>query len=103
MMLWSKTRLTRCRKRLTICSSRANAFTIRTPETMSSASIGAEEFYVLDHVLYTHYFTNEGHALHLNYWRDDSYFGHEPSSHGCVGMRLTSAEFFWRFARNGTR
>jgi lipoprotein-anchoring transpeptidase ErfK/SrfK len=72
-------------------------------ETMTSSSIGAEEYYVLDHVLYTQYFTNEGHALHLNYWRDDSYFGHIPSSHGCVGMRLTAAEFFWRFAGVGTR
>ena len=72
-------------------------------ETMTSASIGAEEYYVLDHVLYTQYFTTGGHALHLNYWRDDSYFGHEASSHGCVGMRLAAAEFFWRFASTGTR
>ena len=72
-------------------------------ETMTSASIGAEENYTLEHVLYTQYFTNQGHALHLNYWREDSYFGHEASSHGCVGMRLTSAEFFWRFAKTGTR
>ncbi len=72
-------------------------------ETMTSASIGAEEYYVLEDVLYTQYFTNEGHALHLNYWRPDSYFGEIPSSHGCVGMRLEAAEFFWNFATNGTR
>jgi lipoprotein-anchoring transpeptidase ErfK/SrfK len=54
-------------------------------------------------VLYTQYFTNEGHALHLNYWRPDHYFGRIPSSHGCVGMRLADAEFFWRFASIGTR
>jgi lipoprotein-anchoring transpeptidase ErfK/SrfK len=72
-------------------------------ETMTSVSIGAEEFYVLEHVLYTQYFTNEGHALHLNYWRPDYYFGNIPSSHGCVGMRLADAEFFWNFATNGTR
>ena len=72
-------------------------------ETMTSNSIGAEEDYVLENVLYTQYFTNVGHALHLNYWRADSYFGNIPSSHGCVGMRLADAEFFWRFATNGTR
>jgi lipoprotein-anchoring transpeptidase ErfK/SrfK len=72
-------------------------------ETMTSASIGAEEEYVLENVLYTQYFTNEGHALHLNYWRSDNYFGRIPSSHGCVGMRLADAEFFWRFASIGTR
>ena len=72
-------------------------------ETMTSASIGAEEYYVLKDVLYTQYFTNEGHALHLNYWRPDYYFGNIASSHGCVGMRLADAEFFWRFANVGTR
>lgn len=72
-------------------------------ETMTSAAIGAEEYYVLDNVLYTQYFTNVGHALHLNYWRDDYYFGNIRSSHGCVGMRLADAEFFWNFAAVGTR
>jgi lipoprotein-anchoring transpeptidase ErfK/SrfK len=72
-------------------------------ETMTSAAIGAEEYYVLEHVLYTQYFTDRGHALHLNYWRDDSYFGQVRSSHGCVGMRLADAKFFWDFATFGTR
>ena len=72
-------------------------------ETMTSASIGAEEFYVLENVLYTQYFTNEGHALHFNYWRPDSVFGNVRTSHGCVGLRLSDAEFFWNFAGYGTR
>lgn len=72
-------------------------------ETMTSVSIGAEEFYELKDVLYTQYFTTAGHALHLNYWRAESYFGSIPSSHGCVGLRLADAEFFWKFATSGTR
>jgi lipoprotein-anchoring transpeptidase ErfK/SrfK len=72
-------------------------------ETMTSAAIGAEEYYVLEDVLYTQYFTTGGHALHLNYWREDWYFGRIRSSHGCAGMRLADAEFFWRFASIGTR
>lgn len=72
-------------------------------ETMTSSSIGAEEYYVLENVLYTQYFTTVGHALHLNYWRDDSYFGRVPSSHGCVGMRYADARFFWEFLRLGSR
>jgi lipoprotein-anchoring transpeptidase ErfK/SrfK len=72
-------------------------------ETMTSESIGADDYYVLDHVLYTQYFTSQGHALHLNYWRDESYFGRTRSSHGCVGMRMADAEFFWNFATFGTR
>jgi len=72
-------------------------------ETMTSAAIGAEEYYVLEDVLWTQYFTTVGHALHLKYWRDEYYFGSIPSSHGCVGMRYADAEFFWRFASVGTR
>jgi lipoprotein-anchoring transpeptidase ErfK/SrfK len=72
-------------------------------ETMTSAAIGADDYYVLTHVLYTQYFTEGGHALHLNYWRDDYYFGNVRSSHGCVGMRLADAKFFWDFATFGTR
>ncbi len=72
-------------------------------ETMTSASIGAEEYYVLEHVKFTQYFTTEGHALHLNYWRPDPVFGNERTSHGCVGMRYSDAEFFWNFAEYGTR
>ena len=72
-------------------------------ETMTSASIGAEEYYVLDHVLFTQYFTSEGHALHLNYWRPDSVFGTTRTSHGCVGMRYADAEFFWSFVGTGSR
>jgi len=72
-------------------------------ETMTSASIGAEEYYVLDHVLFTQYFTNQGHALHLNYWRPESVFGQTRTSHGCVGMRYADAEFFWSFVGVGSR
>jgi lipoprotein-anchoring transpeptidase ErfK/SrfK len=66
-------------------------------------SIGAEEYYVLDHVLYTQYFTDRGHALHYNYWRPDYYFGNIRSSHGCVGMRLADAKFFWDYLTTGSR
>ena len=72
-------------------------------ETMTSASIGAEDYYVLNHVLFTQYFTNQGNALHLNYWRPDSVFGHERTSHGCVGMRYADAEFLWNFVNVGSR
>jgi lipoprotein-anchoring transpeptidase ErfK/SrfK len=72
-------------------------------ELMTSAAIGAEDYYVLDHVLFTQYFTDEGHALHLNYWRPDSVFGNERTSHGCVGMRYGDAELFWNFVNVGSR
>ena len=71
-------------------------------ETMSSGPGSAESWYVED-VLFTQYFTDRGHAIHLNYWADDSAFGHVGTSHGCIGMQYASAEFFWEFASNGTR
>jgi len=71
-------------------------------ETMTSASIGAEEYYRLENVLYTQYFTNEGHALHYSWWKTAASFG-TPSSHGCVSETLRDAEYFWNFANVGTR
>jgi len=75
-------------------------------ETMTSTSLGIPEdveSYVMEHVLFTQYFTERGHALHLNYWRSEYYFGLIPSSHGCVGLRYADAEFFWNYATMGTR
>lgn len=75
-------------------------------ETMDSLTIGIprddEWGYYLEDVYYTQYFIG-GVALHYNYWRDSSYFGNVPSSHGCVGMRYDDARFFWDFATIGTR
>ncbi|MDP9372938.1 MAG: L,D-transpeptidase, partial [Chloroflexota bacterium] len=71
-------------------------------ETMTSASIGAEEYYRLENVLYTQYFTGDGHALHYSWWKEPGSFGW-PSSHGCVSETLADAEYFWDFARVGTR
>jgi hypothetical protein len=75
-------------------------------ETMSSAALAItdpDDQYYLTDVLYTQYFTWAGHALHLNYWRPDRVFGAERTSHGCVGMRLADAEFFWHHLRLGSR
>ncbi len=75
-------------------------------ETMTSASLGItdpNDQYVLRDVLYTQYFTLQGHALHLNYWRPDAVFGNARTSHGCIGLRLSDAEYFWRHLRNGSR
>lgn len=71
-------------------------------ETMTSESIGAEEHYRLENVLYTQYFTNEGHALHYSWWKTPESFG-TPTSHGCLSETLADAEFFWNFATVGTR
>jgi hypothetical protein len=75
-------------------------------KTMDSSTIGiprdAPGGYYLRNVLYTQFFNNVGDALHYNYWMPDSVFGRTPTSHGCVGMRLADARYFWDFASIGT-
>lgn len=74
-------------------------------ETMDSSTIGiprnAPGGYYLTGVLYTQYFY-DGAAIHYNYWSPASAFGSAAGSHGCVGLRLKDAEFFWNFATIGT-
>jgi lipoprotein-anchoring transpeptidase ErfK/SrfK len=76
---------------------------VRVPnETMRSGAIGAEHFYQLDNVLYTQYFTPEGHAIHYAWWRTPTTIG-RPGSHGCLNTLLEDARFLWDWADVGTR
>jgi lipoprotein-anchoring transpeptidase ErfK/SrfK len=59
--------------------------------------------YDVERVLFAQYFDRNGNALHLNYWRPHSVFGHTPTSHGCVGLELHEAQYLWLFAEPGTR
>jgi lipoprotein-anchoring transpeptidase ErfK/SrfK len=75
-------------------------------DIMDSETIGIPRddplgFYLED-IYYAQYFY-PATALHSNYWRPISYFGNVASSHGCVGMLYSDAEFFWDFATYGTR
>lgn len=69
-------------------------------ETMESGSIGADEFFRLENVLYTQYFTDRGHALHFAWWKTPETIG-RPGSHGCLNLLLDDAEFFWQWADYG--
>ncbi len=72
-------------------------------ETMDSETIGiprdSPKGYLLKDVLYTQYFTNDGAALHYNYWLGT--FGY-PGSHGCLGLNLEDSKWFWDWAAVGT-
>jgi hypothetical protein len=72
-------------------------------ETMDSETLGIPRDdphgYYLEHVLYTQYFTDDGAAIHYNYWSSD--FGH-PGTHGCLGLNLDDAKWFWDWASVGT-
>lgn len=76
-------------------------------DTMDSSTIGipvdSPNGYYLTHVMYSQYFTDQGHALHDNYWRPNSVFGSQATSHGCVGMRRDDAAFLWNFLSLGSR
>ena len=70
-------------------------------ETMTSGAIGAENFYRLDDVLFTQYFTDFGHALHFAWWRTKETIG-RPGSHGCINMLLDDSRYIWDWATIGT-
>ena len=78
------------------------AINTRVPnETMESGSIGAESFYKLEDVLFTQYFTNNGHALHFAWWKNEQTIG-RPGSHGCLNLLLDDSKFYWDWATIGT-
>ncbi|MEI7554884.1 L,D-transpeptidase [Candidatus Chlorohelix sp.] len=68
-------------------------------EHMKGGDIGTEDYYDLYNVLYTQYFTSEGHALHYAWWR--SSFGYQ-ASHGCVNMGLDESFYAWNFLSIGS-
>jgi lipoprotein-anchoring transpeptidase ErfK/SrfK len=74
-------------------------------ETMSSSTLsglGRElASYKIDNVRWTQYFSDDGKALHENYWKPRDQIG-VPSSHGCVGLAAEDAKFLWDFASVGT-
>jgi lipoprotein-anchoring transpeptidase ErfK/SrfK len=73
---------------------------------MTASQAGYDErqaSYDVERVLFTQYFDQKGNALHLNYWRPHSVFGLTPTSHGCVGMELHEAQYFWLFGAPGMR
>ena len=51
--------------------------------------------------LVTGNFTDDGAAIHENYWRRPATFG-MPGSHGCIGMAPADAAWFWDFSAVGT-
>lgn len=71
-------------------------------ETMDSGAIGAESFYKLEDVLFTQYFTNQGHAIHFAWWRTPETIG-RPGSHGCLNLMLDDSQFYWDWADYGVK
>ncbi|MHB8376460.1 MAG: L,D-transpeptidase family protein [Dehalococcoidia bacterium] len=75
-------------------------------ERMTAAQAGfnpGQATYDVERVLFTQYFDRKGDALHLNYWRPSSVFGRTPTSHGCVGIEMHGAQYFWLFGSPGMR
>jgi hypothetical protein len=73
-------------------------------ETMDSSSLlgldAQRADYKVENVRWTQYFSDDGKALHENYWKPRDEFG-IPSSHGCAGLVAEDARFFWDWATVG--
>ena len=75
-------------------------------ERMTATQAGytaGQASYDVERVLFTQYYDRGGNALHLNYWRPKEVFGQTATSHGCVGMQLHDAQYFWLFGFPGMR
>jgi lipoprotein-anchoring transpeptidase ErfK/SrfK len=75
-------------------------------ERMTATQAGytaGQASYDVERVLFTQYYDRGGDALHLNYWRPKDVFGRTATSHGCVGMQLHDAQYFWLFGFAGMR
>ena len=75
-------------------------------ERMTATQAGytaGQASYDVERVLFTQYYDRGGNALHLNYWRPNEVFGQMPTSHGCVGMQVHDAQYFWLFGAPGMR
>ncbi len=75
-------------------------------ERMTATQAGynpSQASYDVERVLFTQYYDRGGDALHLNYWRPAEVFGQTATSHGCVGMQLHDAQYFWLFGFPGMR
>jgi len=59
--------------------------------------------YDVARVLFTQYFDRSGNAIHLNYWRPEEVYGNTPTSHGCVGLQVHDAQWFWLFGAPNMR
>lgn len=58
--------------------------------------------YVQPNVPWVNYFDHKGDAIHGVYWRAASVFGNINTSHGCVGLPISNAEYVFNWAPIGT-
>jgi lipoprotein-anchoring transpeptidase ErfK/SrfK len=58
--------------------------------------------YFQPHVRWINYFLPGGYAIHGNYWRPASWFGVRNSSHGCVSLPDSQAQWVYNWMPVGT-
>lgn len=73
---------------------------VRIQDMRGSNADGSK--YLQPNVEWVNYFYKD-YAIHGNYWRPLSYFGSVNSSHGCVGIVNSDAEWFYNWAPIGTQ
>ena len=58
--------------------------------------------YFQPNVQWVLFFDTSGHSIHGNYWRPLSAFGNLNTSHGCIGVVNSDAEWIYDWAPKGT-
>lgn len=71
-----------------------------TVQDMRGSNVDGSQYFQ-PHVHWINYFYAD-YAIHGNYWRPTSYFGNINSSHGCVGITDSDAEWIYNWAPIGT-
>jgi hypothetical protein len=75
-------------------------------EKMTASQAGytpGQAQYDVERVLFVQYFDRNGDGIHMNYWRPEEVYGSVATSHGCVGLQLHDAQYFWLFGAPGMR
>lgn len=75
-------------------------YTKYTKQNMRGANVDGSSYYQ-PNVPWVNYFYKD-YAIHGNYWRPLSYFGNINSSHGCVGLIDSDAQWVYNWAPIGT-
>lgn len=69
-------------------------------KTMRGGTPGTRDYYEVPNIEWVAYFKSGGYAMHGVYWHNN--FGVKNTSHGCMGMRNSDAQWVYDFVTTGT-
>jgi lipoprotein-anchoring transpeptidase ErfK/SrfK len=69
-------------------------------KTMRGGTPGTRDYYEVPNIEWVAYFKSGGYAMHGVYWHNN--FGIKNTSHGCMGLSNTNANWVYNFVEVGT-